>query len=84
MRGGYHIIDFQDVNIHTDDGATVIGLYESLEQNHRKTVLLSGVTIDGVEKPNCFIECEVSGSDFTFSAYGKTFTVTNEDKVTIA
>ena len=30
------------------------------------------------------VDCGVSGSNYTFTAYGKTFTITNEDKVTIA
>lgn len=83
-RGGYKIIDFRDVNITTGTGATVSGIYESIEKNHRKAILISGITIDNVEKPDCFVDCEVSGSNYTFTAYGKTFTITAEDKVTIA
>ena len=83
-RGGYKIIDFRDVNILTDGGATVTGIYEEIEKRHRKAILISGITIDGVEKPDCFVDCEVSGSNYTFTAYGKTFTITNADKVTIA
>lgn len=83
-RGGYKIIDFKDVNILTDGGAIVTGIYEKIEKRHRKAILISGITIDGVEKPDCFVDCEVSGSNYTFTAYGKTFTITNADKVTIA
>lgn len=83
-NGGYTIVDFKDIDILTDGGATVVGIYESLEDRHRKAVMVSGVTIDGVQKSDCFVDCEISGSDFTFSAYGKTFTVNAEDKVTIA
>lgn len=84
MKGGYHIVDFKDVNILTDGGATVIGVYESIEQNHRKAIMVTGVTIDGVEKPACFIDCEVADGSYSFKAYGKTFTITNADNVTIA
>lgn len=83
-RGGYKIIDFKDVNILTDGGATVTGIYKDIEKRHRKAILISGITIDGVEKPDCFVDCEGSGSNYTFTAYGKTFTITNADKVTIA
>lgn len=83
-RGGYKIIDFKDVNILTEGGATVTGIYEEIEKRHRKAILVSGITIDGIEKPDCFVDCEVSGSNYTFTAYGKTFTITNADKVTIA
>jgi hypothetical protein len=83
-RGGYKIIDFRDANILTDGGATVTGIYEEIEKRHRKAIMISGITIDNVEKPDCFVDCEVSGSNYTFTAYGKTFTITNADKVTIA
>ena len=83
-HGGYKIIDFKDVNILTSGGATVTGIYDGIKKSHRKAILISCVTIDGVEKPDCFVDCEVSGSNYTFSAYGKTFTITNADKVTIA
>ena len=84
IKGGYKIIDFKDVNILTGDGATVPGIYDDIKNSHRKAIMVSGVTIDGVEKPNCFVDCEVSGSDYKFSAYGKTFTITSVNKVTFA
>lgn len=84
LKGGYHIVDFRDVNITTGTGVTVAGVYESIEENHRKAILISGVTIDGVEKPDCFVDCEIADSNYTFTAYGKTFTVTNADLVTVA
>lgn len=84
IKGGYKIINFGDVNILTEGGATVTGIYKDIEKTHRKAIMVSGITINGVEKPDCFVDCEVSGSNYTFTAYGKTFTITNEDKVTIA
>lgn len=82
--GGYKIIDFHDVNITTGTGATLSGIYDAIKKNHRKAIMISGITIDNVEKPDCFVDCEVSGGNYTFTAYGKTFTITNADKVTIA
>ena len=35
-RGGYKIIDFKDVNILTDGGATVTGIYELLKSRIEK------------------------------------------------
>lgn len=84
VKGGYKIIDFKDVNITTAGGATVAGIYETIEHTHRKALMVSGVTIDGVEKPDCFISCDVADGSYTFSAYGKTFTISNADKITIA
>lgn len=84
MSGGYKIIDFRDIDITSSDGATIPNVYESIESSHRKAILISRVVVDGVEKPDCFICCEVSDGNYTFSAYGKTFTITNADTVTIA
>ena len=83
-RGGYKIIDFHDVNIVTGDGATIVGIYEDIEKTHRKAIMVSGIKIDNVEKPDCFVDYEVSGSDYKFTAYGKTFTITSENRVTFA
>lgn len=83
-RGGYHIVDFKDVNITTAEGATIAGIYEELEGSYRKAVLVSGVTIDGVEYRDTFVDVSHSENNYSFTAYGKTFTVTNEEKVTIA
>lgn len=81
-KGGYKIIDFKDINITTGTGVTVIGVYEDIEKSYRKAILLSGITLDGVEKPDCFIDCEVSDGNYTFTAYGKTWTITKDDLVT--
>lgn len=84
VKGGYKIIDFKDINITTANGATVTGVYESIESSHRKALLISGVVIDGVEKNDCFIDCSVADGSYSFSAYGKTFTISNDDAVKIA
>ena len=84
IKGGYKIIDFKDVNILTSKGATVPGIYDDIKKSYRKAIMVSGITIDGVEKQDCFVDCEVSGSDYKFSAYGKTFTITSVNKVTFA
>lgn len=83
-RGGYHIVDFKDVNITTENGATIVGIYEEIEGSYRKVILVSGVTIDGVEQRDTFVDVSHAENNYSFTAYGKTFTVTNEEKVTIA
>lgn len=83
-KGGYHITDFKDVNITSAEGATIVGIYDDIESSHRKAILISGITIDGVEYRDCFVDCTSTDNSFTFSAHGKTFTVSNSDTVTIA
>lgn len=84
LRGGYHIVDFKDVNITTAEGATISGIYEEIEGSYRKAILVSGVTIDGVEQRDTFVDATHTENNYSFTAYGKTFTITNEEKVTIA
>lgn len=84
MNGGYKILDFKDVNITSDAGATVVGIFDEIEGSHRKAILVSGVTLDGVEQRDTFVDPIVNVGSYTFTAYGKTFTITNENKITIA
>lgn len=81
-KGGYKIIDFKDINITTGTGVTVVGVYEDIEKSYRKAILLSGITVDGVEKPDCFVDCEISDGNYNFTAYGLTWVITKEDLVT--
>lgn len=83
-KGGYVIIDLGDTNITSELGATINGTYSAIEGSYRKAVLISGVTIDGVEKRDCFVCPEIDNSNYTFTAYGKTFTITSADAITIA
>lgn len=84
LRGGYHIVDFKDVNILSEGGATIAGIYEEFEGSYRKAILVSGVTIDGVEQRDTFVDAATGNNSFTFSAYGKSFTINNDETVTIA
>lgn len=81
-NGGYVIIDFKDYDIAADTGATITGVYEALEGTQRKAVQITNVVIAGAEERDCFVCPTVKDSDFTFTAYGKTFTVTSDDLVT--
>lgn len=82
-KGGYQIVDFGDTNITSTEGATIAGVYPTIEASHRKALLISGVTLEGVEQRDCWIDCVVDSGNYKFTAYGKTFTVTPDNKVTI-
>ena len=47
-------------------------------------MLASGIVIDGVEHRDTWIDPTHAENSYTFTAVGKTFTVTHDDKVTIA
>lgn len=84
IKGGYKIVSLNDIEIPTENGVTIPGIYNIIENNYRKPLLLSGIIIDGVEKADTFITVTTSDSNFTFTAYGKTYTVTSDNLVTIA
>lgn len=50
MSGGYKLIDLKDTNIPiSGDGVKVKGIYNEIESNYRKAVMVTGLTIGGVE-----------------------------------
>lgn len=84
IKGGYKIVDLKKTTIDTENGTTISGIYEALENNYNKAVLLSGIVIDSIEKPDIFVTVTVADSTYTITAYGKTYTITSDDLVKIA
>lgn len=90
IKGGYKLIDFKDVNIVADTPTTITGVYNAIENNYRKPLLITGLTIDGVEKEDTFINFEHSENLFNgllgMIANNEILfiSVTNEDSITIS
>ena len=90
-KGGYKIIDLKNTNL-TLSGANIKGLYEEIESNYRKPILLSGIIINGYEYADQMVNfvsltagltCEVFTTGTT--AFGKyLISVNSADHVTIA
>lgn len=83
IKGGYRIIDFKDTPL-VIEGATMMieGIYESVEGNYRKPLLLSGLVINGVEKPDVFAMPLVVGDVIAFMGiYGANISIQNTDAV---
>ena len=83
MRGGYHIVNFRETEP-SEEGVTVNGVYESLEGNYHKAIMVTGIVLESVVQRDQFVEVTLSGTDYTFTAYGKTFTITDADLVKVA
>ena len=81
-NGGYKIIDLRGRPL-TGDAQTIPGIYEEIEGNYYKSLLLSGVNVGGVERPDLYTGASLSGANYTFSAYGYTITITADDEVTV-
>lgn len=79
-KGGYKIIDLKNNDLTSSN--TIDGIYDAIEGNYGKPILLSGIVIDSVEKDDIFVNVEVSGSDYIIKAYDRTITITSSDVVT--
>lgn len=84
MNGGYKIIDLKDSNFTLDgDAITIKGVYDNVENAHRKAILLSGLVIGGVEKPNRFVTFISESGSYTATMADAKITITAEDAVTL-
>ena len=84
MKGGYKIIDFKDAPLTTGGSTiTIDGIYNAVEVSYRKSLLLSGLNIDSVERNDVYATPTISGGNYVFTAYGKTITITNADAVSV-
>lgn len=84
FRGGYKIIDLKDAQLTVETPQAIDGIYESIESNYRKAIMLSNITLAGIKHANTFVEVTTSGSNLVISVYGYTLTITEDDVVTIA
>lgn len=84
IKGGYKIIDFNEAPLKTSGGTIMIeGIHNTVEASYRKPLLLSGLNIDGVEYNDVYVDPSISGSNYVFTAYGKTITITDADAVSV-
>ena len=82
MRGGYIIVDVSGVTFTAGEVATIPGIYETLEGNYGKAVMLSEFTLDGTFYPASYVTFTHTGS-YEGTAYGQKVTITAENAVTI-
>lgn len=77
MKGGYQIISLGDNDIVTSgDGVTIEDVYEKIEGNYKKPILLCDITMDGVEIGNVFTNF-ISESSVYYGIIGCTSTGSN-------
>lgn len=90
IKGGYKLIDFKETNITVGGNAvTVAGVYNAIESAYRKQIVLTGLSIGGVE--HCDVFCNLEhGENVYHGLFGMTannkflfISITNENAVTI-
>lgn len=79
-KGGYLIIDLKNYDLLTTIEDTSVlpkkyckELIQLLEQNFNKQVLISGITINEIEKNDCVTNIHYYNGDYTFTLYGLGF-----------
>jgi hypothetical protein len=79
-KGGYLIIDLKNYDLLTTiEGTSSLPikyckeLIQLLEQNFNKQVLISGITINKIEKNDCVTNIHYYGGYYTFTLYGLSF-----------
>lgn len=82
LKGGYQLIDLEKNDL--SSSFTLEGLYQTITLSNNKSLLVTGIVISGVKKNDVYTTAEKSGDDFTFTIYGKTLTIDDEDAVTVA
>lgn len=91
-KGGYLIIDLKNIDLNSIDsnGGTydwsnnsglLPDLYNVLEQNYFKQVLVTGIKINGIERNDFITTIYLNGTSYSFNVYG--FTVNIVDKETM-
>lgn len=81
LKGGYKIIDLHGKNI-SADAVTIPNIYEEIEGNYYKPLLLSGIVISDIERADVFISVISNSGNYVISIYGGTITITPENTVT--
>lgn len=90
IKGGYKLIDFNETDITVGGAAvTIAGVYSAIERSHRKQIVLTGLSIGGVEHKDVFCNLE-HGENVYHGLFGMTanneylfISIANDDAVTI-
>lgn len=82
LNGGYKIIDLQGVAL-SGEAVIIDGIYEAIEGNFGKAIMLSGFNVGGIEKDDVFVNVNVDSGNFVIEVYGQKLTITDGDEVTI-
>lgn len=79
-KGGYLIIDLKNYDLLTTiEGTSALPLkyckelIQLLEQNFNKQILISGITINKIEKNDCIVNVYHYGTYYMFTLYGLSF-----------
>jgi len=79
---GYKLINFKNIDLKTTVATEIAGIYETIESNYRKPLVLERLVLDGVEVIDKWVNAQVENNKFTFAIPEGTIEVDNNDQVT--
>lgn len=82
-NGGYTIIDFENKDFIIGTPQKVQGVYNQIDKNYSKPVILWGLTINGSAKKALFLNFMKKGDDYTTTEGSYIFTISSNDNVLI-
>lgn len=94
-KGGYLIIDLKNIDLNSksndgsgydwsNDSGLLPNLYNLLEQNYFKQVLVTGIKINGIEKNDVIATVYLNGSTYSFNVYSFTINLENKETMDVA
>lgn len=87
MRGGYQIVDLGGINYQAGQSKTVPGVYDKIEGNYYKPILLTNMVQFGHRIGDVFVRFKSSGSIgsyiWTDKQYNLSVIITSSDTVNI-
>lgn len=82
-KGGYQILDFNGANFTVGNAVKVDGIWEKVEGNYHKVLLVENLSFRNVEQTAFWVTATSGDNNYTLLGYeGYTITVTNEDEIT--
>lgn len=81
VKGGYKMLDLKNQSLSTTK-TTITGIYESIENNYKKVLMLCNINIENIEKANAFVTFNINNTAYECIVYGYTIKITNDDEVT--
>lgn len=81
LKGGFVYLSLENKNIASGGNATIAGIYDKLEGNYGKAVMLGDIKLDNVEMSAQVPSCVVSNSNYvlTFVADTSAYVLTIDD-----
>ena len=83
IKGGYKIINLKGVSLKSGVAQNIKGTHKAIESNYGKATLLSGLTVNGTDYQDMFVNFTVSGTNYVATTVVGTLTISKNDDVTI-